>query len=40
MITGDYVIEEHSDTVNWWAVALTLSVATGVAMMVFRRQRI
>lgn len=40
IILSDYVIEEHSDTVNWWAVALTLSVAIGVAMMVFRRQRI
>lgn len=40
MILDDYVIEEHSDTVNWWAVLLTLSVAIGAVMLLFRRTRV
>lgn len=29
MITGDYVIEEHADVVNWWACAVTLLLLLG-----------
>lgn len=40
MITGDYVIDEHIDIVNWWAVALTLAIAIGVALLFFRHHQI
>lgn len=40
MILGDYIVEEHSDTVNWWAVLLTLAVAIGGVLLAFRRHRI
>ncbi len=40
MILGDYVIEEHSDTVNWWAVLLTLAAAIGAVLLAFRRTRL
>ncbi|MCR4659646.1 MAG: hypothetical protein K5650_05065 [Bacteroidales bacterium] len=39
MILGDYVIEEHSDTVNWWAILLTLSVAIAAVVLLSRRNR-
>ncbi len=38
MILDDYLIEEHSDTVNWWAVLLTLAAAIVVVLLVFRRK--
>ena len=38
MITGDYVIDEHSDTVNWWAVALTLLILAGATFLIIRRR--
>lgn len=38
MIMGDYVIEEHSDVVNWWALALTLLLLAGVAVLLMRRK--
>lgn len=40
MITGDYIIEEHSDTGNWWAVVVTLAVTIGAALMAFNRHRL
>lgn len=40
MILGDYLIEEHSDTVNWWAILLTLAVAIGGVLLVFRHTRV
>ena len=39
MILGDYVIEEHSDTINWWAVVLTLALAIGAVVLLSRRNR-
>ena len=39
MILGDYVIEEHSDTVNWWAVLLTLAAAIAAVVLLSRRKR-
>ena len=29
MITGDYVIEEHSDVINWWSCTVTLLLLLG-----------
>ena len=40
MILDDYLIEEHSDTVNWWAVLLTLAAAIGAVLLLFRRNRL
>ena len=37
LITGDYVIEEYSDTVNWWAIALTLLLLVGGGFLVSRK---
>ncbi len=37
LIQGDYMIEEHSDVVNWWACALTLLVLAGGCFAVKRR---
>lgn len=39
MILGDYVIEEHSDTINWWAVVLSLALAIGAVVLLSRRNR-
>ena len=38
MIQGDYVIEEHSDVVNWWAVILTLLLLAGGAVLLAKRR--
>lgn len=38
MIMGDYVIDEHSDTFNWWAVALSLLILAGGAVLLMRRK--
>lgn len=37
LITGDYVIEEYADTVNWWAIALTLLLLVGGGFLVSRK---
>ena len=37
MILGDYVIEEHSDVINWWACALTLLILVGGVLLVRRK---
>jgi hypothetical protein len=38
MITGDYVIEEHSDVVNWWACALTLLLPIGGCLLLANKR--
>lgn len=38
MIMGDYVIEEHSNVVNWWAVILTLLTIACVAALLAKRR--
>lgn len=38
MIGGDYVIEEHANVVNWWAVILTLLPIAGVAALLAKRR--
>lgn len=40
MILGDYIIEEHSDTINWWAVLITLVVALTTIILVSRRRQL
>lgn len=40
MIQGDYVIEEHSDVVNWWACALTLLIIVGGCLLARRRSHL
>lgn len=38
MIMGDYVIEEHSDIINWWACALTLLLLVGLCLFVSHKR--
>lgn len=38
MITGDYVIDEHADLVNWWACALMLFLLVGACLLVGRKR--
>ena len=38
MIGGDYVIEEHANVVNWWAVILTLLPIAGIAALLAKRR--
>ena len=40
MITGDYVIEEHANVVNWWACALTLLIIVGGCLLARRRSHL
>lgn len=40
MILGDYIIEEHSDTINWWAVLITLVVALATIILISRRRQL
>ncbi len=37
MIQGDYVIEEHADTINWWVCILTLLLLAGGCYWAKRR---
>ena len=39
LILGDYVLDEHSDIVNWWACALTLLVIVGGYLLVRYKRR-
>lgn len=34
LIQGDYLIEEHSDVINWWACALTMTLLIGIFWIV------
>ncbi len=36
LIMGDYVIEEHSDLINWWACLLTLLLLLGALYLLHR----
>ena len=36
LIMGDYIIEETSRTINWWACVLTLLLMVGVAWLILR----
>ena len=38
MIQGDYVIEEHTNVVNWWAIILTLLPVAGVGALLAKRR--
>ncbi len=38
MIQGDYVIEEHANVVNWWAIILTLLPVAGVGALLAKRR--
>lgn len=38
MIQGDYVIEEHANVVNWWAIILTLLPIAGIAALLAKRR--
>ena len=38
MIQGDYVIEEHTNVVNWWAILLTLLPVAGVGALLAKRR--
>lgn len=39
LILGDYVLEEHSDIINWWACVLTLLVFVGGCLLMrYKRQ--
>ena len=40
MILGDYIIDEHSDTINWWAVLITLAVALSAIILISRRRQL
>ena len=40
MISGDYIIDEHSDTINWWAVLITLAVALSAIILISRRRQL
>ncbi len=40
MILGDYIIDEHSDTINWWAVLITLAVAIAAIILISRRRQL
>lgn len=37
LLLGDYVIEEHADVVNWWAIGLTVLLLASIGFLVRRR---
>jgi len=38
MILGDYIIEEQSDIINWWAVVITIAVAICIIIIIAKKR--